>query len=133
MSTFVKLNGFEQYKKTCSIIFGNTTQSQLRFLNASIELQQVLLTSCDSVVANQLRVIENYVQENKNSGHQIELFLKTYTSIVGMYMTCCSLCYDFTTVSIQTYTKGLDTLNRYLLGISKKEAEIDGLPLSEAG
>ncbi len=133
MSTFVKLNGFEQYKKTCSIIFGNTTQSQLRFLNASIELQQVLLTSCDSVVASQLRVIENYVQENKNSGHPIELFLKTYTSIVGMYMNCFSLCYDFTTVSIQTYTKGLDTLNRYLLGISKKEAEIDGLPLSEAG
>ena len=44
-----EVSGFDQYKKTCSIIFGNATQSQLRYLNASIELQQVLLTSCDSL------------------------------------------------------------------------------------
>ena len=37
-----EVSGFDQYKKTCSIIFGNATQSQLRYLNASIELQQVL-------------------------------------------------------------------------------------------
>lgn len=46
---------FDQYKKTCSIIFGNATQSQLRYLNASSELQQLLLTTCDSLVANQLK------------------------------------------------------------------------------
>ena len=60
-----EVSGFDQYKKTCSIIFGNATQSQLRYLNASIELQQVLLTSCDSLVANQLKWIENYVRENR--------------------------------------------------------------------
>jgi hypothetical protein len=58
-------SGFDQYKKTCSIIFGNATQSQLRYLNASIELQQVLLTSCDSLVANQLKWIENYEEKTE--------------------------------------------------------------------
>ena len=57
--------GFDQYKKTCSILFGTATQSQLRYLNASIELQQVQLTSCDSLVANQLKWIEDYVRENR--------------------------------------------------------------------
>ena len=80
-----EVSGFDQYKKTCSIIFGNATQSQLRYLNASIELQQVLLTSCDSLVANQLKWIENYVRENRGRSLPIELFLKTYTSI-GLFL-----------------------------------------------
>ena len=80
-----EVSGFDQYKKTCSIIFGNATQSQLRYLNASIELQQVLLTSCDSLVANQLKWIENYVRENRGGSLPIELFLKTYTSIRCVY------------------------------------------------
>jgi len=127
-----EVSGFDQYKKTCSIIFGNATQSQLRYLNASIELQQVLLTSCDSLVANQLKWIENYVRENRGGSLPIELFLKTYTSIVGVYMNWLSLSYDFTTASIETFTRGLDTINRYFLGLKKDEAEIEGLPLSEA-
>ena len=86
-----EVSGFDQDKKTCSIIFGNATQSQLRYLNASIELQQVLLTSCDSLVANQLEWIENYVRENRDGSFLIELFLKIYTSIVGMYMNWLSL------------------------------------------
>ena len=127
-----EVSGFDQYKKTCSIIFGNATQSQLRHLNASIELQQVVLTSCDSLVANQLKWIENYVRENRDISLPIELSLKNYTSIIGFYMNCLSLSYDFTTASIETFTRGLDTINRYFLGLEKDEAEMEGLPLSEA-
>ena len=97
-----------------------------RYLNASIELQQVLLTSCDSLVANQLKWIENYVRENKGGSLPIELFLKTYTSIVGVCMNWLSLSYDFTTASIETFSRGLDTINRYFLGLSKDDAEMEG-------
>ena len=62
----------------------------------------------------------------------IELSLKTYTSIVGVYMKWLSLSYDFTTASIETFTRGLDTINRYFLGLMKDGAEMEGLPLSEA-
>ena len=128
----IEVSGFDQYKKTCSIIFGNATQSQLKYLNASIELQRVVLTSCDSLVANQLKWIENYVREKRDSSLPIELSLKNYTSIIGFYMNWLSLSYDFTTASIETVTRGLDTINRYFLGLEKDEAEMEGLPLSEA-
>ena len=47
-------------------------------------------------------------------------------------MNSLSLSYDFTTASIETFTRGLDTINRYFLGLRKDEAEMEGLPLSEA-
>jgi len=45
MSTVTEFSGFDQYRKTCSVIFGNATASQLKYLDASIELQQTALTS----------------------------------------------------------------------------------------
>jgi hypothetical protein len=116
MSTNTEVSGFDQYKKTCSIIFGNATQSQLRYLNASVELQQVLLTSCDSVVANQLRWLENYVKDDKVISFPIDLFLKTYTSIVSLYMKYISFCYDLTTANTESCTRELETLNHYFPG-----------------
>jgi len=50
----------------------------------------------------------------------------------GLCMNWVFLCYDFTTASIETFTKGLDPINHYFLGLSKDAAEIEGLPLSEA-
>lgn len=132
MSTNTVVSGIDQYKKTCSIIFGNATQSQLKYLNASVELQQVLLTSCDSVVANQLRWLENYVKDDKLNIYPVDLFLKTYTSIVSLYMKYISFCYDLSTANTESRTRDLETLNRYFLGLTKDEAEIEGLPLSEA-
>jgi len=47
-------------------------------------------------------------------------------------MNWVSLSDDFTTATIDMITRGLDTINRYFLGLSKDEAEVEGLPLSEA-
>ena len=58
---------YDEYSKTCSIIFGKANASQLQYLSASIELQQMWLTSCDSVVANQINWLEKYVKENNAS------------------------------------------------------------------
>ena len=67
MSLITEVSGFEQNRKICSLIFGNATASQLRYLNASIELQQTTLTSCDGIIANRLKCLENYVNKNKES------------------------------------------------------------------
>ena len=67
---------YDEYRKTCSIIFGKASASQLQYLSASIELQQMLLTSCDSIVANQLNWLEKYVKENNASNFFVEPFLK---------------------------------------------------------
>lgn len=121
---------YDEYRKTCSIIFGNTTASQLQYLSASIELQQMLLTSCDSIVANQLNWLERSVKEDNASNFFVTLFLRIYTSMVDLCMSCISILYDSGTLNTQSYTKTLDTLNQHNLKINKDEVEVEGRPLS---
>lgn len=132
MSTVTEFSGFDQYRKTCSVIFGNATASQLKYLDASIELQQTALTSCDGIIANQLKWLENYVNKNKDSSSVIDAFLKTYTAIVNMFINFVSMSYDLTTANIQSYTKNLHSLNECFFGIKEGRGEIDGLPVSES-
>ena len=80
---------YDEYRKTCSIIFGKANASQLQYPSASIELQQMWLTSCDSVVANQINWLEKYVKENNASNFFVEPFLRIYASMVDLCMSLC--------------------------------------------
>jgi hypothetical protein len=107
----------EEYKKTCSIIFGKTSHSQMRYLQASVELQQSLLNSCDSLLAKQTRWFEdNLSLQDGNSTIVISLnlkaFVRGYTATVDMSMTMLSIAYDFTTSQIRRYRKLIDMLNK---------------------
>lgn len=128
MSTLKESSGFEEYRKTCSIIFGNATASQLKFPNASIELQQTALTSCDGIVANQLKWLENYVDKNKSYYSRLDEYLKNYTSVLNLCMNLVSMLYDFATINIESYTKSLEVLNQYSFGVKKGEGELQGVP-----
>ena len=119
---------YDEYRKTCSIIFGKATASQIQYLSASIELQQTLLTSCDSIIANQLNWLEKYVKENNASNFFVEPFLRIYASIVELCMSCISISYDSGTLNTQSYTKTLDTLNKHNLKIEKDEVELESRP-----
>ena len=123
---------YDEYRKTCSIIFGKATASQIQYLSASIELQQTLLTSCDSIIANQLNWLEKYVKENNASNFFVEPFLRIYASMVDLCMSYVSISYDSGTLYTQSYTKTLDTLNQHNSKIKKDEVELEGRPLSEA-
>jgi len=125
-------NAFDEYRKTCSIIFGNATASQLRYLSASVDLQQSLLTSCDGLVANQLNWLQNYTKENKGSNLFLEPFLRIFTSYVELFMKFVSSLYDASTLNIEMYKKTIDMLNQRSLKIKEDEAEIEGFPLSQA-
>jgi hypothetical protein len=132
MSTITEINGFDEYRKTCSVIFGNATSSQLKYLEASIQLQQTALTSCDGIIANQLRWLENYVNKNKAATLVINPFLKIYTDTIKMLMNFVSISYDLTTSNIQSYTRALNSLNEYYFGIKEGQGEIEGVPISES-
>ena len=99
------------------VLCGKATASQIQYLSASIELQQTLLTSCDSIIANQLNWLEKYVKENNASNFFVEPFLRIYASIVELCMSCISISYDSGTLNTQSYTKTLDTLNKHNLKI----------------
>jgi FlaG/FlaF family flagellin (archaellin) len=130
MSTRTEINGFDEYRKTCSVIFGNATSSQLKYLEASIQLQQTALTSCDGIIANQLKWLQNYVNKNKDTTLVIDAFLKIYTDTINMLMNFVSISYDLTTSNIQSYTRTLSSLNEYFFGIKEGQGEIEGVPVS---
>jgi hypothetical protein len=132
MSTTTEISGFDEYRKTCSVLFGNATASQLKYLEASIQLQQTALTSCDGIIANQLNWIQNYVNKNKDSSLAIDQFLKIYANIINMFMKLVSISYDLTTSNIQSYNRTLNSLNEYFFGIKEGQGEIEGLPVSES-
>ena len=52
------------------------------------------LTSCDSVVANQINWLEKYVKENNASNFFVEPFLMIYASMVDLWMSYVSISYD---------------------------------------
>ena len=132
MSAITENSGFDEYRKTCSLIFGNATSSQLKYLQSSIQLQQVALTSCDGIIANQLKWLQNYVNKNKDTTLVIDTFLKIYTETINMLMNFVSISYDLTTSNIQSYTRTLNSLNEYFFGIKEGQGEIEGKLVSES-
>jgi hypothetical protein len=120
-------SGIDDYRKTCSVIFGNATPSQLKYIEASMQLQQTAFTSCDGIVANQLKWIENYVNKNNYNNLAIDQFLKISANTINEFMKLVSMSYDFTTSYIESYTKTLISLNEYFFGIKEGQGEIEGI------
>ena len=108
-------SGLDDYRKTCSVIFGNATASQLKYIEASMQLQQTAFTSCDGIVANQLKRIENYVNKNSYNNLAIDQFVKICANTINGFMKLVSLSYDLITSNIQSYTNTLISLNDYFL------------------
>jgi hypothetical protein len=127
MSAVTETSGLDQYRKTCSVIFGNATASQLKYIEATMQLQQTAFTSCDGIVANQLKWIENYVNKNNYSSLAIDQFLRIYANIVNEFMKLVSMSYDLTTSNIESYNKTLISLNEYFFGIKEGRGEIERL------
>jgi hypothetical protein len=127
MSAATETSGLDQYRKTCSVIFGNATASQLKYIEATMQLQQTAFTSCDGIVANQLKWIENYVNKNNYSSPAIDQFLRIYANIVNEFMKLVSMSYDLTTSNIESYNKTLISLNEYFFGIKEGPGEIERL------
>jgi len=120
-------SGLDDYRKTCSVIFGNATASQLKYIEASMQLQQTAFTSCDGIVANQLKWIENYVNKNRYNNLAVDQFLKICANTINGFMKLVSISYDFTTSNIQFYTNILISLNEYFFGIKEGQGEIQGI------
>jgi hypothetical protein len=127
MSMATEISGLDEYRKTCSVIFGNATASQLKFLEASMQLQQTAFTSCDGIVSNQLKWIENYLNKNKDNSLAINQFLKICASTINGFMKLVSMSYDSTTSNIESYNRTLISLNEYFFRIKDDQREIEDL------
>ena len=127
MSKATEISGLDEYRKTCSVIFGNATASQLKLLEASMQLQQTAFTSCDGIVSNQLKWIENYLNKNKDNSLAINQFLKICASTINGFMKLVSMSYDSTTSNIEFYNRTLISLNEYFFRIKDDQREMEDL------
>jgi len=113
-------DAIEQYKRTCSVIFGKTSSSQIRYLQASIDVQQSLLTSCDSTITKQLDWLDD-LSRRKNNGNNksktwleivLEPFLRSYSAAVEAFMAMLSISYDIASTQLENYKKIIDLSNK---------------------
>jgi hypothetical protein len=113
-------DAIEQYKRTCSVIFGKTSSSQIRYLQASIDVQQSLLTSCDSTLAKQLDWLEDISRRKNNSNNKsktwleivLEPFLRSYSAAVEASMAMLSISYNSASTQLENYKKIIDLSNK---------------------
>jgi hypothetical protein len=111
-------DAIEQYRRTCSIIFGRTSGSQLRYLQSSIDVQQSLLTSCDSTIAKQISWLEDYEKKKNNNKSMnwlvpiLEPFLRSYSAAVEASMAMISISYDIASNQLESYKKIVDITNK---------------------
>ena len=111
-------DALEQYRRTCSIIFGRTSSSQLRYLQSSIDVQQSLLTSCDSTIAKQISWLEDFPKKKNNNKSMnwlvpiLEPFLRSYSAAVEASMAMISISYDIASNQLESYRKIVDITNK---------------------
>jgi hypothetical protein len=89
----------------------------MRYLQASVELQQSLLNACDSLLAKQTQWLEdNLFQRSDESttvtSSNLKAFVRVYIAKVDMSMNMMSIAYDFTTSQIEGYRNLIDMLNK---------------------
>lgn len=101
---------FEEYKKTCSKVFGKASQSQLKYLQAFSDLQQAMWTSCESVVVKQISEMEEY-SKSRHNPPQLSVPLQIYTSMIDAYMKLVSTAYDVGVVRLQLYRNSAERFN----------------------
>lgn len=111
-------DALEQYRRTCSVIFGRTSSSQLRYLQSSIDVQQSLLTSCDSTIATQIAWLEDFAKKKNNNKSMnwlvpiLEPFLRSYSAAVEASMAMISISYDIASNQLESYKKIVDITNK---------------------
>lgn len=113
-------DAIEQYKRTCSVIFGKTSSSQIRYLQASIDVQQSLLTSCNSTVAKQMDWLEDLSRRTSNNNNKsktwleivLDPFLRSYSAAVEASMAMLSISYDIASNQLENYKKIIDLSNK---------------------
>jgi hypothetical protein len=111
-------DAIERYRRTCSIIFGRTSSSQLRYFQSSIDVQQSLLTSCDSTIAKQIARLEDFAKKKNNNKSMnwlvpiLEPFLRSYSAAVEASMAMISISYDIASNQLESYKKIVDITNK---------------------
>jgi hypothetical protein len=101
----------QTFSKTCSMIYGKINRKQFEYLQAITSLQEGMLGSCNSLVENQVDLIEEYSKRGIVTKEQIVPVIETANKIVESYLNYLSLEYDLVLARIRLHHKILTLIN----------------------
>jgi hypothetical protein len=84
----------QTFSKSCSMIYGKISKKQFEYLQAITNLQEDVLGSCNSLVKNQVDLIEEYSKYGIISKEQIMPVMEAANRTVESYLNYLSFEYD---------------------------------------
>ena len=95
----------QTFSKTCSMIYGKINKKQFQYLQAIANLQEDMLGSCNSLVKNQVDLIEEYSKNGIVAKEQIIPIIEAANKIVESYLNYLSFEYDLVLARILFHHK----------------------------
>ena len=100
-----KEDALQTFSKTCSMIYSKINKKQFEYLQATANLQYDMLDSCNSLVKNQVDLIEEYSKNGIVSKEQIIPVIEVANKIVESYLNYLSFEYDLVLARILFHHK----------------------------
>ena len=98
-------DALQTFSKTCSMMYGKINKKQFQYLQAIANLQEDMLGSCNSLVKNQVDLIEEYSKNGIVAKEQIIPIIEAANKIVESYLNYLSFEYDLVLVRILFHHK----------------------------
>ena len=98
-------DALQTFSKTCSIMYGKINKKQFEYLQAIANLQEDMLGSCNSLVKNQVDLIEEYSKNGIVSKELIIPVIESSNKIVESYLNYLSFEYDLVLARILFHHK----------------------------
>lgn len=98
-------DALQTFSKTCSMIYGKINKKQFQYLQAIANLQEDMLGSCNSLVKNQVDLIEEYSKNGIVAKEQIIPIIEAANKIVESYLNYLSFECDLVLVRILFHHK----------------------------
>lgn len=110
---------FQEYSKTCSLMFSKLSKSQLEYLQSAIKLQDEFFNSCDGLVKNQIDMFSRLVEAGLTDKEKAKDLVSTANKFTRVYIDWVTLAYGLATSRMEFYHKIQSLANEYAL---KQEA-----------
>jgi hypothetical protein len=101
----------QTFSKSCSMIYGKISKKQFEYLQAITNLQEDVLGSCNSLVKNQVDLIEEYSKYGIVSKEQIMPVMEAANRTVESYLNYLSFEYDLLLARMLFHHKMLTLIN----------------------
>jgi hypothetical protein len=101
----------QPFSKTCSIMYNTINRMQFEYPQAMTQIQEDVLGACNSLVTNQMDLIEEYLKRGILTREQIISIIEMINRNIEGYLSYLSLEYDLVLSRKQFFHRMLTMIN----------------------